>query len=148
MNSKKYRPVLTKEQIDHILSLAKREIPISDLSVSLIASLAPFTAKIESNAVLPAYTEKPRVSLAESLGFTTSATFHDDMIGVPEYTAPPGKQFTKEEFWAASYAKYLIDPASCTMAEIDGAHEHMYLNELMTPEQLAEFENKNRFGDY
>lgn len=134
----KYRPVLTAEQITYIITLAKREVPMSDLSFSVIASLAPFAAKIEAEALSPAYiTAPPPTSLLEKLG---GEFCKDENVGVPELPALLTK--TKEERWASSYALYQIYPEKCTIEEIEDAHEHMYLNDLMTPEQVAAFEAK------
>ena len=74
MNTKsttRYRPVLTAEQITHILALAKSDITKANqsrgshwqqqeqLSYSILATLSPFAAKIEVAAITPAYTPVP-----------------------------------------------------------------------------------------
>lgn len=144
-NKTKYRPVLSPEQIAHILYLAKREVPISELSFSLIATLSPFQAKIDSQAINPAYVQvqqgsKP--SMLESLGGEVTVLPSDDMIGVPESINPNLSYRTKEEYWATCYAKYRLLPESCTVLEIKAAQEHMYLNDLMSPEEMVQFERQ------
>ena len=131
----KYRPVLTAEQILHILTLAKTEQPaISNTSLSIIASLAPFQAKIDNAGIIPAYTMqpvKPNNTSLEALEGTVSA-------GSPPYN--------KEDYWERCYTKYSTNPVACNLEEIHAAKEHMYLNDLMSPTELEEFEKGNVIG--
>lgn len=125
----KYRPVLTAPQILHILNLAKSEVPLSDISYSIISTLASFQAKIENNGINPAYTAKPqKVSTLESLGGV-----------IPNST--DGLEYTKEQYWASCYSKFCIDPISCSLEEISAATEHKYVNDLMTAEEIEVFES-------
>ncbi len=129
---KKYRPSLTGAQIDHILELAKADFSssanLAGQSYAVIAVLAPFKAKIDNSGIAEAYSiNPPKPSIEESLGMIPAINLKS----------------TKEELWALAYAKYSLSPATCTLAEIEAAHEHMYLNDLMTPEQLAKFEAGN-----
>jgi len=146
----KYRPVLTASQISHILHLAKSEMPISELSFEVIASLAPFEAKIKTKAIKPAYAEpdpnkpksfKGKTITLEDLGGTSSTANqkHEENEGFLAQEDFP----TKEAYWEACYNKYKKSIASCNIYEIAAATEHMYLNDLMTPEQLAKFEEQN-----
>lgn len=130
----KYRPVLTAAQIQHIILLAKTEVPISNASISLLSTLAPFQAKIENAAITPAYTTTPRVS-------TTSL----EALGAPATPSSNNQAacLTKEEVWELAYHKYQANPASCTVQEIRDSQEYAYLNDLMTPAQLAAFEADN-----
>lgn len=131
VSSPKYRPVLTAAQILHILTLAKTESPdISDMSISLISSLAPFQAKIENAGIQAAYTTSPRVSLLDSIG------------GASSESIPVDRPLLKEDYWEACYNKFLATPIACSLEEIAGAQEHKYLHQLMTPEELAKFEER------
>ena len=129
-SKKKYRPVLSAGAISHILALAKSESPITSASLEVISILAPFMAKIENDAISAAYEATPKQSLEEKLG-----------IGMPL----PNKHettmtLTKEEYWESCYAKYKNLPTECTLKEIQAAREHMYLHDLMSPQEIAEFE--------
>lgn len=140
----KYRPVLTATQILKVLELAKKEVPISSDSFSLISTLSVFAAKIENQAITPAYIEEPpalKVSTLEALGGTLCA---DASIGVTEQL-PEG--MSKEAVWAVSYSKYKLDAASCSLQEIQEAQEHMYLNDMMTAEEILAFESSLEKGN-
>ena len=126
----KYRPVLTGKQILHILNLCKNESPISDESAKVIGVLAPFQAKIDNSAIVPAYETTVKQSLLESLG------------GVA-----PGSSFpvpSKEQIWEAAYNKWLENPADCTLKELEYVDEHRYLNDLMESDEIEKFEGRNK----
>tara|TARA_R110002167_G_scaffold366375_1_gene595551 strand:- start:13720 stop:14166 length:447 start_codon:yes stop_codon:yes gene_type:complete len=130
----KYRPVLTAAQIEHILTLAKLESPISATSFSVIATLSPFLAKIQNNAVTAAYstTEKSSKFSVSGLGGTSLAQ--------PDNTTYDSN-VSKEAYWEQCYTKYEIaGPANCTLEELDAVAEYRYLHDLMTPEEQANFE--------
>lgn len=125
----KHRPVLTAAQISHIVLLCKLEDPLTEMSMSIISYLAPFLSKIENSGVSPAYDlvgRKPAHNSLAGLGVPTGENLLDGM--------------SKEEIWAKSYAKYELDRAACSLAEIQAAREHMYLNDLMTELEVLEFE--------
>ena len=128
----KYRPVLTAAQIEHILTLAKLESPISATSFSVIATLSPFYAKIQNNAVTAAYNTAPAASSKFSvsgLGGTSPAQ--------PDNTSATAK----EDYWEECYNKLQANSANgCTLQELEAAQEHRYLHGLMTPEEQANFE--------
>lgn len=128
---KKYRPVLSATAIAHIIALAKSEHPLSSRSIEVIATLSPFLAKIENAGVAPAYTEKPVLSLEEKLG-----------MPVPLHSVSKEQlaNQTKEVYWNVCYNKYKINPVSCSLVEIEAAREHMYLHDLMSPQEIEEFE--------
>lgn len=125
----KYRPSLTADQIEFILSLTKQfyidatSLPNPDLvktnqAFAVIATLTPFEAKIRNLAIAPAYTPVPPApSLLESLGGTEIPSIppYDDSIGTPEVNLSQLPPVSKEEIWAASYSKYLLSPTSCTL---------------------------------
>ena len=122
----KYRPVLPAHLITHAIKLAKLEQPISTDSIELIGILAPFEAKIAAQAIFPAYTTSPKESLLDSLGGT----------------APSAQNLPKEAYWLVCYNKYMESRESCSLEEIQAAREHMYLHDLMSQEELAEFEKQ------
>jgi len=156
----KYRPSLTAKQIQHIVSLAKREQPISNNSLSLLSVLSPFLAKIENAGIMPAYTLAPtthsKASLASS-AFTLSSLGLDSLDKVMEASklsiAPNSEladsrpledaSLSKQEQWEACFIKYVEDIDACTLPELQGAQEWRYLNDLMSPEEMAAFERAN-----
>lgn len=119
----KYRPSLPAHLIAHITDLAKNEIPISQESIEVIGILAPFQAKVENLAIAPAYITTPKMSKFESLGGE-----------VADASIP------KEEYWKQCYQLWVSNPNDCNLREIAAAREHMYLHNLMAPEEIEEFE--------
>ncbi len=161
----RYRPSLTSSQIQHLVKLAKLSLVSSDLehtaldnaNLSVLSTLAPFAAKIETAALVPAYkpapARAPKPSQLESLGGTAGGpssyeTSHDTGSLSPdslvareaEQEEAPIEAATKEEYWEACYHKTLSTPTACTLTEIEAAREHKYLNDLMTPAELEAFE--------
>tara|TARA_R110000824_G_scaffold302949_1_gene490744 strand:+ start:608 stop:1027 length:420 start_codon:yes stop_codon:yes gene_type:complete len=135
-NSNKYRPVLTAEQIEHILTLAKGS-PMTDTNISLIGSLSPFFAKIQNKAVNAAYT---------TTGNVASSKFSIESLGG---TAQPDSEATesKEDFWEICYNQWLITPLEMSLAGIEAANEYRYLHDLMTPEEQTAFETGAPLGE-
>ena len=130
----KYRPVLTAAQIEHILTLAKLESPISATSFSVIATLSPFYAKIQNNAVTAAYSTAP----AASSKFSVSGT--SDVV--------TASSTAKEDYWEECYNKLQANSANgCTLQELEAAQEHRYLHDLMTPEEQVAFETGIPVGE-
>ena len=138
----KYRPVLTASQITYLLEIAKNSIAISygddSDALSIITTLAPFKAKIDNGATNPAYITKsvlPKqvISIADLGGTTDSETYIERL-------SPTACATSKGERWALAHAKFCISPAACTLEEIKGAKEHMYLNDLMSAEEMQAFE--------
>lgn len=137
LTTPKYRPVLTAAQIQHILALAKTEHPsISQASMSLIATLAPFAAKIDNAGITAAYSTTPKQDLLSSLG--------GDAPAAPSHISASSNNqaalMSKEEVWELAYNKYQSCPAACSLQEIRDSKEYAYLNDLMSAEEVAEFE--------
>jgi len=144
MKVSKYRPSLSACLINHILHLAKSEIPISQESIELIGILAPFQAKIKNLGITEAYITTPKKSIEEKLGlYNTIATNLSD----ERYN----NCSSKEELWKQAYIKREKDRASCSLEELIWAEEHRYLHSLMSPEEEANFEldstNVNKQAD-
>jgi hypothetical protein len=142
----KYRPVLTAAQITKILALAKLEQPISAESFSLISTLSPFAAKIANNGIQAAYSLAPiKPSTLESLGGPSDhPDFDITNVTGSINTGGLGLGRSKELYWEQCHDKYGSDPVACTLEEIQGAKEHMYLNDLMSPEEVVEFEQETK----
>jgi hypothetical protein len=129
----KYRPVLTLEQMKHIISLAKAT-PNED-SISVISTLYPYIAKAEMQAIVPAYTIKEKPTLETKLGFS-----HEEITAITGNHNHISEAMDKEVYWKLAYEKWLANPDSCTTDELLAANEHRYLHDLMTPEEMVEFE--------
>ncbi len=128
----KYRPALTTMQILTILDLA-RTAPITEDKMSVISTLAPILAKIQVGAIAPAYvTHQGKRSIAktpEQLLEELGGSLQD----LPLDLSDP-------HYWAKCYDKHCAFPATCTKEEVAAAQEHMYLNDLMSEEEIQKFE--------
>lgn len=143
----KFRPVLSAYLITHIIALAKQDVVAGSTSLSsieLISILAPFAAKIENAGITAAYTTAPRKSLEESLGMpaSTPAPTQELQATSTHYMLDGAYFVNKEEYWEACYQKSLSSPSSCTLQELQAAREHKYLEGLMPPEEMVEFEKE------
>lgn len=144
----KFRPVLPAYLITHIIALAKQDVVAGSTSLSsieLISILAPFAAKIENAGITAAYTTAPpKKSLEESLGMSVStpAPAQELQATATHYMLDGAYFVNKEEYWEACYHKFLNSPSSCTLQELQAAREHKYLEGLMSPEEMVEFEKE------
>lgn len=132
----KYRPVLPAHLITHILNLAKQDIAngaTNGNSLELISILAPFQAKVDNLGITPAYTTSPKQSVEELLGMEAPTP--------TVYTLDDRKFLIKEDYWKACYQKLINSGAQgLTLREIQAADEYRYLHDLMSPEEMVEFE--------
>lgn len=128
----KYRPSLTASQLTYILQLAKNDYAqlASQQALDLISILHPFLAKIEVGAVAVSHTATP----IKRDSFETAITYNKSVSNYPaEFTS-------KEEYWGHCYDLYANATPNLTIAELQAAKEHMYLNDMMTEEEIAEYE--------
>lgn len=116
-NISKYRPVLTHEQINHLISLCKADM--SPQSVRCISVLSPYEYKIQNLAVTPSHT-LTRKSIEEQTGLHSKPNDYDinHLLGV----------------WKA-------DPSKLSTIELMRVYDYRYMNDLMTPEEEKEYEN-------
>jgi len=133
----KYRPTLTTLQIMTILELAKTP-PISPEKMSIISTLAPILAKIQTGALKPSYTTQDKV-------VKTTTDLLAELGGLDEGDPNPASNlgFSKAHYWEQCYTKHKEDPDSCTSSELEGVKEYRYLNGLMSPEEQAAMEGIN-----
>ena len=132
MAQAKYRPSMTAAQIAKIVSLCKQEQPMSLESMTIVGILAPFQAKIENSAMKASYTTVDKPSLMEQLGAAAPA---------PDSYTFQGEVFSRKEvYWLACYNYYCEHRELMSLVEIVAAKEHMYLNDLMSPEEATAFE--------
>jgi hypothetical protein len=121
-----------------MLALAKTETPLSTSSIELIGILAPFQAKIQNAGITAAYVHTPKESIEQSLGMLNTADYTSYTQQKAGMSMSPA--MTKEEWWEACYVHYIKAPEYCTLQQIQAAREHMYLNDLMSDEEIREFE--------
>lgn len=141
----KYRPQLTANQITHAVLLAKLDLACitsttHELSLDLLATLSPFKAKIDNMAITPSYTPAPaKPSMASGLGMASSSPTAKPVNSTAN-TAHTTEGMTKEQQWEHSYNTLSSNPANCTAEQVLQAKEHMYLNDLMSPEEEEAYE--------
>ena len=153
-----YRPVFSEEEVE-VLATILLEAYLSDISKPcylpskpadsrrafsphiklvhhrLIGKINTLRTKIANNALSPAYMVRKHsdhnIAILENLGAPETE------IAILDSTE------TKEQHWKRCYLKFTSNPASCTVPEIEAAREHMYLNGLMTSEEVKQFEAKD-----
>lgn len=138
MNSpnKKYRPSLSIPQLNTIIELAKNQSPMAPDTAEVLGVLIPYVAKINLAAVSPSYTmqaKKTPLDLLDELGGLEGS----------DYNQASNTAISKPHYWKECYDKYKNDPEPCTFPELEAVNEHRYLNNLMTPEEVTEFEKGN-----
>lgn len=120
-SQQKFRPVLTHTQISHILTLCKKDL--TQESISCIAILAPFEAKIKNLGVQAAYTQKPKESKLDELGYTHTP-----------------KEVVDVETLYSQYMENGENISEFSLQEIQKIQEYRYTNDLMTPQEEVEYE--------
>lgn len=146
----KYRPSLSGLQIAVILDTF-RSLPIKSAEhISIMRTLSPFLAKIECGAIVPSHTaqrDPAKVDLLSAIGasldHSSSREVAMELRGYPTVDIPT---ITKEQWWHQCYEYYILhltDPAGkpITPEQLHAAKEHMYLNDLMTAQEVSEFES-------
>lgn len=116
----KYRPYFTASQIDELVFCLKQ----SSSNVGLIRYLETFRAKISFDAVSKVVAT-PRASIEDKLGFSSP-------------NPPAATPIVKEHY----YQQWLESPDSLSMRELELAHTYRYENDLMTPDEEADFEKQ------
>jgi len=131
----KYRPVLTSQQITHILTLCKSDM--SEESISVISTLSVFEHKIRNVSVTPAYVEKPKVTLSESLGFPSNPT---ESLSIRQTQDSKSARESRKE---ALYKVWKENPdmrASFHVTDLLLVKEYRYENNLMETQEELEYE--------
>lgn len=144
----KYRPSLTAAQLTRLEALLKEQASSPNFSgfsatdLELLTILGKLTAKIQAGVQTAAYVAAPAQTEAEKQQSTLASLGGANLSEAEVRVSTVAGYDTKEEYWAACYAKYSQSVASCNPQEIEAAMEHMYLEELMTPEQVTAWESK------
>jgi|LauGreDrversion4_2_1035121.scaffolds.fasta_scaffold869448_2 hypothetical protein len=116
----KYRPTLTAQEIAYMIERCDADArdETAGLSVALGSKLKIFAMKMQLGIVSSAYVSAPKQSLTDKLGFDT----------------PESKRL-------AAFEKHSKLPSLCTPEEIKLAQTYRYENNLMTPQEEADYEN-------
>lgn len=115
----KYRPVLTANQIKHILKLCRDDM--SAESLRILGVLAQFEHKIRNNAISPAYEQKIEQPLAVDLGFES----------------PKPKLYESDE---SLYGRWKSNPAALSINELETVRSYRYQHNLMTKDEESKYE--------
>jgi hypothetical protein len=105
--------------------------------MELAGILAVALTKIDNDVRAPAYVVSPKMTIEEGVGLTVVSSTPASRSG---YTLNGVSWSSKEEYWAACHYLYNTSPESCSVEQIKAAKEHMYLNDLMTDEEILDFE--------
>lgn len=116
----KYRPYFRATQVDELIRCLK----ISSPDIELLRYLETFRAKISFDAISKTI-QTPRATISDRLELSGKMVIID--VG-------PSKQ--------NCYDRWLAFPEHLTLAELEKAHMHRYENDLMTPEEEADFESR------
>lgn len=136
----KYRPSLTASQIRHILALSK--LNMSQESIGIIKTLAPFEAKIANNAIDPSFTTIPSLSIEDSLGMASPLSPQ----GHQPTTTTTTPTIDKVAYNLKCYEKSINDMTKMSLSDIACAKEHMYVNDLMTSVEEEAYELNTNIG--
>ncbi len=120
-SNQKFRPYFTAAELQEIINCLKSHPTPRRLTICQY--LESFLLKINHGIISPAHTTAP--SLEQKLGFPD-----------PNQPIPVSHNLTGE----AAYNKWFLDPKSATPKEIAEAMNWRYLNDLMSPEEEAEYE--------
>lgn len=124
----KYRPVLSSEQILHLIHLLKRDGTL--MSMEIVRNLSRFEWQIQNDAVSPAYVAITRPSMIEDLGF--------------DEPSPPGNAHisSAEISIEALYHIWMAEPQSLTALDISRVRQWRYQNNKMTVDEEKLFEKE------
>lgn len=125
--SQKFRPYFTASELSLLISSLKSTTPFTPAHASLARYLEEFSLKISRGILAPQLTLAP--SIEEKLE-----------IGVFEN---PKRRIG--DMRKAAYKKFTAASSNCTAEEIEMAHLFRYENDLMSPEEMVEYE-RQAFG--
>lgn len=125
-NIQTFRPYLTLAQIEAIIEKFNAD-PKHPEANGIVKALTVLHFKARMGNISAAHVRTPRQSLEESLGFGPDDTDSDVL------------QSNSQRHQV--YEKYLKAPALCTEDEVKIALTFKYENDLMSPEEEAEFES-------
>jgi hypothetical protein len=122
----RFRPVLTGAMITHLITLCKADG--SSASLACLSQLALYEYKIQNALSTPAYQEKPREKLINSLGFEDSS----------ESTESERIHISVE----ALYNLWLASPKDLTVSQLIEVQRYRYENNKMTVDEEKKYETE------
>lgn len=124
----KYRPYLTMQQIKYFIELAESDnrSETEALKLKSLRELKLFVAKSDLGLVNSALTVVGKQSTAEKLGFSNDGN---------------SNELTPAEQRAKAYQLWSVNPNLCTDEQITMARLFRYENDLMSPDEEAEYES-------
>lgn len=121
--STKYRPYFTLEELEETI----RCVSISSQNLHLLHYLRSFRDKISLGKISPNLSLAPaRPSLIDSLELSEPK---------PGTKQSPSNETLRQ----AAYIKWSINPETCTITELALVQTYRFENDLMSPEEEAEF---------
>lgn len=122
--STKFRPYFTIEELEETI----RCVSISSNNLHLLHYLRSFRDKISLGKI------SPNLSLAPAKkSFTDSLELSDST------SASKPQIVSNETLRQAAYIKWSINPETCTITELSLVQTYRFENDLMSPEEEAEF---------
>ena len=123
--SNKYRPYLTMQQIKYFIQLAESDqrAETEALRLKSLRELKLFVAKSDLGLVNSALTVVGKQSTEEKLGFSEES------------------METPEQRREKAYQLWRVNPQLCDDNQIQMAKLYMYENDLMSPDEEAEYES-------
>jgi hypothetical protein len=123
----KYRPVLTAQQISHLVTLCKRDG--SRDSLSCLGQLVLYEFKIQNELLQPALISAPKEKLINSLGF-------DDGEESNPRKGTEGIHIPAETL----YNLWLVSPQELTVHQLGEVQKYRYENNKMTVDEEKKYE--------
>ena len=123
----KYRPVLTENQISHVIQLCRTNP--SNASRSILSTLSLFEYKIKYGAITPAYT----------IDSESDPDLNSDILSK---SSPPSLGYSKQDKLSIYEKWKLLDfDESLNSTEFKILQEYLYESDLMTTEEEQDYEN-------
>lgn len=120
MTRQKYRPYFTLPELEEIAAALKQSP--SPRRLQIAAYLEKFIIEIKHGVRKANHTLQP--TMIEKLELETPVPLDHEITG------------------EAAYQKWIINPSKCTAHEVEEALAWAYTNELMSPQQEAEYEEQ------
>ena len=115
----KFRPSLTSEQIEYLVSVLQSVAP-SNLRDQCLTALNKFALKSKYGIVTPSHVATGRKTLEDSLGFSESPAISIESL----------------------LKIYAVTPQVLSQSQLDQVQLYRYTNDLMSPEEESSYESK------
>ncbi len=111
--------------------------------MEVIGKLAPFYAKVQNDAIKPAHIALRKETVLESLGISAE----DRQASINAINANRNRmndivsELSHKQARKQAYDKWLADPASCSVHDMQLVATYRYESGLMNQEEIAIFES-------